>query len=322
MLRRAAAMSAPVVVPGLRGAVLALALAVALPSSAPAEAEESAARLFAAQALALRASGVAGEAAAVEVLASVPGSGVVEDEALARLWGPFFANAVVKLGRMESSGPVALYMDPLLDIAVVTYWDAGEDGIGVVAARALPGARLADAGAETAVVPGWLTAQRDPFDVLAADLERRLDAFARLHPADGREPGRPFASFAGAAADMRSLLPRLAWNAAQRARWVDGSHPWLALTLAKIEAALESRDSAVLLAAAPDTAEETAHALADIPEGYVSGLALDMVIEAQDGRRMLIASLPDDGDLYVVAQCGLEGNGCALRRLALASLLE
>ena len=303
---------------------MALALAVALPSihSAHAETVESPALMFAAQVLALRASGVAGEEAAVEVLAAMPGSGMVEQEALARLWGPFFANAVVKLGRMSSTGPVALYMDPVLDIAVVTYWSEGEDGFGVVSAHALSGAKLVYTEAETGVLPGWLSAERDPIGALAADLEQRLGSFARLHPVDGIEPGHPSASFARAAADMRSLLPRLAWNAMQRARWVDGSHPWLASALATVEAALDSRDATVLLAAAPGTGEETAHALADVPEGYVSGLALDMVIEAQNNERMLIASLPDDGDLYVVAQCALEGNGCSLRRLALASLLE
>ena len=324
MLRRAASMSTPVVVPGLRRAVLALALAVALPSSHPAhaEAEESAARLFAAQALALRASGVAGEAAAVEVLAAMPGSGMVENETLARLWGPVFANAIVKLGRMESSGPVALYMDPLLDVAVITYWVAGEDGLGVVAAHALPGSRLADAEAETAVIPGWLTAEHDPFDVLAADLERRIDAFARLHPVDGNEPGRPFASFAGAAADMRSLLPRLAWNAAQRARWVDGSHPWLESALARIEWVLTTRDATVLLAAAPGTGQEAARILADLPEEYTARLILDMVLETEGSERILIGSLPDEGDVFVVALCEAAGSACELQRLTLASLLD
>ena len=42
----------------------------------------------------------------------MPGSGMVEPDVLPHLWSPFFANAVVKLGRVETAHPVALYYDP------------------------------------------------------------------------------------------------------------------------------------------------------------------------------------------------------------------
>ena len=101
------------------GVVLVAVVAAALPASSAAA--ESPARLFAAHALALRAAGVAGEEPAAEVLVAMPGAGVAGDaESLSVLWRPFFANAIVKLGRLRSPAPVALYYNPLLDVAVFT----------------------------------------------------------------------------------------------------------------------------------------------------------------------------------------------------------
>ena len=45
------------------------------------------------------------------------------------LWRPFFANAVVALGRLPSSAPVALYYNPLLDVAVATLWEKQDGGL-------------------------------------------------------------------------------------------------------------------------------------------------------------------------------------------------
>ena len=108
------------------------------PARPPARAtDESAARLFAAHALALRSAVVAGEERAAEVLAAMPGAGMVARGTLPALWGPSFANAIVKLGRLRSSGPAALYYDPLLDIAVLTLWTRADEGYRVVSVRAL-----------------------------------------------------------------------------------------------------------------------------------------------------------------------------------------
>ena len=108
------------------------------PARPPARAtDESAARLFAAHALALRSAVVAGEERAAEMLAAMPGAGMVAREMLTVLWSPSFANAVVKLGRLRSSGPAALYYDPLLDIAVLTLWTRADEGYRVVSVRAL-----------------------------------------------------------------------------------------------------------------------------------------------------------------------------------------
>ena len=47
-----------------------------------------------------------------------------------------------------------------------------------------------------------------------------------------------------------------------------------------------------------------------------------MVLEAERDARLLVGSLPEDGDVYVLALCRLAGGGCALRRLVLLALLE
>ena len=308
-----------------RSGILAVAVALAaglLAFQPQARAADSAPRQLAEQALALRAGGLSGGAGTMDMLAAVPGARALDRQALAVLWRPFFSNAVVQLGRMASSGPVALYLDPVLDIAIIAYWRNEGDGFVLASAHALPGARLLDGAAEAAILPPWLSAREDPVGAMAADMAERLAAFGRQHPADGTEAGRNPTRFAAAAGDFRALLPRLAWMATQRARWTDGSLPWLEAVLARVEAALAARDADALLAAAPRTNREMARILAELPGGFVSALALDMVLETAGSQRILIGSLPDDGDAYVVALCNLEGDGCALRSLSLMSLTE
>ena len=283
-------------------------------------AAEPSARLFAAHALALRTDGLAGEEAAAEVLAAMPGAAAA-GVSPAALWRPFFANAVVQLGRAPSPAPVALYYNPLLDVAVTTLWKKQDGGYRVASARALPGERLANPQAAVAPLPSW-TAADGPVDALARATAARLDAFRNAHPVRSAEPGRDAPAFAGAAADMRAALPRLVWNVVQGARWTEEAQPWLRPALAEVERALAARRPAALVAAAPETDAETAAALARLPPGFAAGLALDMVFEAQGGTRLLVGSLPEDGDVYVLALCRLAGGGCALRRLVLLALLE
>jgi len=277
---------------------------------------------FAAQTLALRSAVVAGEERALEVLAAMPGAGTTARETLPALWSPFFANAIVKLGRLRSSDPAAMYYNPLLDIAVLTLWTRGEEGYRVVSARVLPGERLAAPDAAVTVEPAWLSAQDGAVGALAGATAARLDAFRRAHPSAATAPGLDATPFAVAAADLRAVLPRLAWNLAQRAQWTDEARPWLRPVLVAVEEALAARDPDRLTAAAPGTDADTAAALAALPAGFVEGLDLDMVIEAAGQERLLIGSLPADGDTYVLALCGLDAAACALRRLMLVSLLD
>lgn len=290
--------------------------------SAAASAEEAGPRLFAAHALALRAEGVAGGADAAAALAAIPGAAASGgEESPAALWRPFFANAVVALGRARFPAPVALYYNPLLDIALLALWEERGDGYRLASVHALPGERLTDPGAAFALAPPWFGAPDGPLNGLVRISGERLAAFLRAHPADAAAGGEA-AAFAAAAAGMRAALPRLLWDAARSARWADGSIPWLEAALAEIERALAASTPAAVVAAAPDTDAETAAALAGLPPAFAENLGLDAILEAGADDRLIFASLPEDGDVYLVAHCRLDGAVCAPRRLALFSVLE
>ena len=280
---------------------------------------ESNARQFAAHALALRAAGAAGEQKAAGVLAALPGAGSGEAEALAALWRPFFENAIVKLGRVNAPGPVALYYNPLLDIAVLTFWRVREGRHVVTTIRALPGERLGAPGSAPAEQPAWMAAA-DPVDALGRITAARLDAFRRAHPAEARSGARDAATFAAAADDMRAAMPRLVWLLAARAQWLTEGHAWLRRTLADIDAALRARDAAGLAQAAPETDASTAAALARLPEGFAARLALDAVLPLPERNELVVASLPDDGGVFLLATCRRQDGNCGLRRFMLLSL--
>ena len=300
-----------------------LAVAVLIVSAAPARlaAAEPDAGAFIDDALVLRAAGIKGEAAGV--LSEMPGAGRVGgEERLGVLWAPFFDNAIVKLGRLHAPVPVALYYNPLLDVALLTLWERQGERYGVVSVRALPGERLAEPGAEVPPGPSWMAAEDGALEALGRTAAARLDAFRAVHPAEARDPGRDASTFAAAAADFKAALPRLVWNAAQRARWSEDARPWLRPVLAVVEVVLSVGDAGTLRGVAPETDTEVAAALAQMPAGFAGGLALDMALDIGAGEHLLIGSLPEDGDVYVLARCRLEGVVCGLRRFGLVSLLE
>ena len=286
----------------------------------PTAAQEADVRRLATHVLSLRAAGAAGAPEATEFLATLPGSRTVPREALAVLWSPVFANAMVALGRVGSPQPVALFYDPLLDTALVTHWTRADSGYRIVRGRAVPGGRLGDAGADVSLLPSWMTADAGPGESLAVMTAARLGVFGWQHPADARAAGPALTTFAADAAGFRSLLPRLTWNALRREQWTDGSQLWLEPATAAIEAALGAGDAASLVAAAPDTDFETAAVLADLPGDFAAALVLDMWLEAEGTDRLLIGSLPEDGDMYLFVLCRLEAGACGLRRFMLLSL--
>ena len=281
------------------GALLAASMVLAAAVPARSEAEGPGARLFAAHALALRAEGAGATGTAAEVLALMPGSGRVGDELLPLLWGPFFENAIVQLDRLGSPAPVALYYNPLLDVAVLARWEREGEGYRVASARALPGERLGEPGAGAPLLPEWMGAGDGAVDALARMAAARLAVFRHAHPAKESTAGRDGATFASAAADMRAVLPRLVWNAASRAQWTEEMGSWLRPTLAGVEAALDARDAGALAASAPETDAQTAEALAALPPAFASRLVLDMVLPAGEREKLLIGSLPEDGAVYV-----------------------
>ena len=305
----------------LGAALAALSLLVVPPALS--EAREPDARLFTAHALALRAAGVGGDDAAAKVLAGMPGVPMsAAEEPLPALWVPFFENAIVKLGRLRSPAPVALYYNPLLDVAVFTRWERWQGRYRVASVRALPGEHLVDSEAAVPLRPPWMAVEDAPVNALAGVTAGRLDAFRRLHPAEARDAAAGGATFAEAAAGLRAMLPRLAWNLIRRVQSAVGAKPWLEAALASVEEALDARDPAALAAAAPDTDPRTADTLARLPADFTSRLTLDLALESGEGQRLLIGSLPDDGDTYVLATCRVDGDACTLRRFELASLLE
>ena len=275
---------------------------------------------FAAQALALRTAAIARTDAATKILATIPGS--AQADALPGLWSPFFENAIVKLGRLRAPAPVALYYNPLLDIAVITEWEQKDRRYRVATIRAILGERLADPKATVSDQPAWMVAD-DPIATLARITATRLDTFRQAHPAKAQDAaGRNGLTFAAAAANMRAALPRLLWNAAIRTQWTEETEPWLFPVLAQIDQALAAGTTAALTAAAPETDTTIADAIADLPTAFAAHLTLDMILPAGKEKRLLIGSMPDDGDVYLFVLCRMEGTDCALRRFMLSSLSE
>ena len=285
-------------------------------------ATESSARVFSASALAFRTAGLAGEGSAMSVLSTMPGAKTVPGELLPALWGPFFENAIVKLGRLNASVPVALYFNPLLDVALFTLWWRQGDVYVVHKARLLPGERLDGSGGPISLFPAWIATKSSPLAALARITADRLEQFGRRHPAEASLPGGIMSTFADAAANAREAMARLAWNAAQRSVWVDAGQPWLDATLNKVGGALNSGDAASLTAAAPETDAGTAAALAQLPRDFVDRLSLDMVLGAAETGRLLVGSIPEEGGVYVFAACRMADGVCELRRFALLSVTE
>ena len=298
--------------------VVGLTMGVMLGVVADAAAEQPDPKRFAAQALALRTAAIERNDAATKILATIPGSAPAD--ALPGLWAPFFENAIVKLGRLRAPVPVALYYNPLLDIALITDWEQRDGHYRVATIRALPGERLAVPTATIPDQPAWMVAD-DPITTLARVTAARLDTFRQTHPASAQDvAGRNGLTFAAAAANMRTALPRLLWNAGLRTQWTAETEPWLFPVLAQIDQALAARTTAALTAAAPDTDTTIADAIASLPAAFAAHLTLDMVLPAGNQKRLLIGSMPDDGDVYLFVLCRMEGTDCILRRFMLSSL--
>lgn len=297
---------------------LSLVAALAMgPAAFPASGDAQS-RAFAAHALALRAAVVEGEGEVV--LAQIPGGGPGEHRQL--LWSPFFENAVVELGRLRTPVPVALYYNPLLDIALLSRWEMHEGGYRIMTIRALPGERLNDSSAAASPRPAWMTATSDagPVATLAAVTVTRLDAFRRAHPVDASGRDRDGSTFAADADAAQPALARVRWNAGRRAHWNSGADLWLRPTLARIEQALSARDPASLMAVAPATDATTAEAISSLPAEHAALLVLDMVLDIGTDGRLLIGSSPGDGDIYFLVLCRLNGDTCPLHRVMMVSL--
>lgn len=299
------------------GAAIALSLTVMVDGLAAAATERSESNQFVAHVLALRVVAVEGGGAAV--LSRIAGRPARSPQK--ELWQPFFQNAMVALGRLRSPSPVALYYNPLIDVAIVTIWAQREGAWQVASIRVLPGERLDGGRDPVPRRPSWVTEDDEPIGTLAATVATRFAAFHRSHPPRSSEGTRVTTTFAADAADARAAWPRLSWLPRQRVRWASGSEAWLRPTLAAITRILSAGDPATVKAAAPATDSTTAEAVAGLPRGFADRLVLDMVLAAGGGRRLLLGSLPEDGHVYFLVLCRLTGADCRLRRIVMLSLL-
>ena len=273
-------------------------------------------RRFAEVALGFRTAAAVGSESALAALEEIHGT---EPPVTELLWRPFFPNTIVKLGRVHSRQPIAMYYNPLLDVAVLISWQKADSSFLIASIKSLPGTQLADPLAEAGAVPDWL-ASGGSGEALIESAAERLQSFSAMHPPD---------SFQGTGAmeasdpkGLGAVLQRLARNAAARVRWETGEDPWLAATLERIEQALSAGSVDTILAAAPGTDPETAQALSELPAAFADSLMLDLIVEGGDADRLVFGSLPDDGDVYVVAACEIEGRACPLGWIHLLSLSE
>ena len=222
---------------------------------------------------------------------------------LKQLWGSFFENAVVEIRDEETAAPSVLYYNPLLDVALLTHWERPTILFHrIKGLRVLPGERLSATDTAVPAAPGWMTGAT-PIETLYNTTSERLSAFR-----NGQVPeyeGTADQRYELAVRDLRLAQPRLEWNMLQRAQWHGESNGWLSGTVAAIEETLSLGDAAALLARAVETEFETATALVNLPEGFVDSLTLDMVLNYEEEDRLLVISLPDDGNVYIMAQCRL-----------------
>ena len=277
-------------------------------------------RLFASQVLSLRTAFVESDPEALSVLSKIPGGKSVPE--LAATSQAIFENAVIKLGRLKSTAPVALYYNPLLDIAFISFWEKKDRLYRLVSIRILPGERLIDSNAEVPVQPEWMTAS-DFIVALKDTTNKRLATFDKLHPGNAIEIKTDDVTFAAAASDMRAVQPRLSGLLAMLVLWTEEFSPWLFSVVSRIDEILTAPNATTIATEAPGTDSATAAALSRLPSDFGQNLTLDMTLEIGKSQRLLIISLPQEGDIYVLVLCELDDtNNCALHRFILLSLAE
>ena len=285
-------------------------------SPAPAAAARKAPRDepdFPGQALALRQVVVDRADDAVQVLRLIPGVSWLlpqsaqedrRDGVLKQVWGAFFENTIVETRGGDTATPSALYYNPLLDIALLTRWERYTKlDYHLSDLRVVPGERLSSVTASVPAAPGWMAVDA-PIDTLYDTTVERISTFRRDRVAEFI--GTADQRYEQAVRDLQAAQPRLEWSTLQRAGWRGEANAWLSETIRTIEDTFASGDAAALIAQAAETDAETASALVNLPAGLVDRLTLDMVLNSDEEERLLIISLPDDGDFYIMVQCRLD----------------
>ena len=272
-----------------------------------------------AEVLRLRTAATVEPAAAAATLGRMPRSGLAADPEFAArrglLWSTFFRNAIVAVGHLDSTRPVVAYYNPLVDVFVLTVWGSGPGGrLDLLTIRALPGAHLARPDQEVGLAPAWQGTTR-PLDAMRAVTWARLGRFARTYPAAARRTITPGSTES----------PR--WRASQAAAEGRLLAHVAALSLADepgLRAALERLDAALAGDGGPLGAEEFVGnvdpvilaRLASAPAQVRAAFVVDAVYRRpDDGRRVALLSLPDDGTTYLVAEYAPGADGYRLEGL-------
>ena len=268
---------------------------------------------FPGQALALRQLMVDRADTAVQVLRLIPGVSWLlpqtvqedkRDSVLKQIWGPFFENVIVEINGVDTPTPSALYYNPLLDVALLTRWERYTKlAYRLSGLQVVPGERISAASATVPAAPDWMTGDA-PIDTLYNTTIERLAAFRRDGAAE--YTGTTDQRYEWAVQNLQAAQPRLEWNTSQRAGWHGETNVWLSATIGTIEESFSLGDAAALIARAAQTDVETADALVKLPTGLVDRLTLDMVLNYGEEERLLVISLPDDGDFYIMVQCRLD----------------
>lgn len=99
-------------------------------------------------------------------------------------WSVFFRGTLLKLGQMQSTTPLALHYNPLLDVAVIQGCNLGRGGLTQCTKLcAFPGETLA--GTTPASVPSWFAGtDSDPLKRMSDLAASRVRSFARNYPVD------------------------------------------------------------------------------------------------------------------------------------------
>lgn len=285
---------------------------------------------FQTYALALRQAGVERTDIALHVFGLIPGvsrllpptaSDVEQDVILGAIWGPFFENAIVEVGNVKTPAPIAIYYNPLLDVALWTQWERSNDlSYRITRLRAAPGERLTVSDVEVPATPRWMT-EVAPVEALSEITIERLSS--HLFDSSFLDSGNlEDVAYDQAAQELRAAQLRLEWNMLQRSQWSVAYAQWLSKTISVIEETMELKDAAALVSRAPDTDPETSMIIADLPDGFVSDLVLDMVLEYDEEYRILIISMQSDGEIYVLIHCrlDLDAKVCMPRQYVLAKV--
>lgn len=253
---------------------------------------------------------------------ALPHGGAQEYSAAAEhQWRRFFDNIGISFGRMRSSAPMAVFYNPVLDIALLSLWEKQDDGYAPTSVRMLPGEKLQEPGvwlhpAVFSSEPSWSANENSPLAALGRTARSRVDSFHSAHPVGSLEPWRDESTLADMDMEARLVMQRLVkWDEKQRRMraW------WVQAVLADIVDLLAERDPAGLLGSAPDTAPHVAYALTRVPADFRTTFVLQMVLEGSAGERLLVGSLRDTLTVISVT-CRWSGGGCAPREFEMMDL--